>query len=115
MSIDGAPKNTTASWTQGFLDYSFDIITRDGDGNGSDDEALALGLAWERELDGKARARIEGYKIDAPTLRGETGIAELSLILTPLPSKPLTLDISLQSHTGKREGITGSFRVNYRF
>ncbi|MDR1349916.1 MAG: autotransporter domain-containing protein, partial [Zoogloeaceae bacterium] len=74
-----------------------------------------LGAAWEHEFDGKAKARYYDDPIDAPKLKGDTGMLEVGLTLTPAPNQPLTLDFGLQGYTGKREGATGSFRVNYAF
>jgi outer membrane autotransporter protein len=74
-----------------------------------------IGLAWEHEFDGEARAKTNGYKIDAPELKGDTGSIELGLSMTPAPNNPLSLDIGLQGYAGQREGVTGSVRVNYRF
>jgi hypothetical protein len=48
-------------------------------------EAYA-GLACNREYDGEAKATTRGYRIDAPNLKGHTGIAEVGLRATP--SKP---------------------------
>jgi autotransporter-associated beta strand protein len=73
------------------------------------------GVAYEHEFDGKAKARIDGYKIEAPKLKGDSGIVELGLTLNPANNKPLTFNFEVQSHSGKREGVTGSLRVNYKF
>ncbi|MDR3299291.1 MAG: autotransporter outer membrane beta-barrel domain-containing protein [Candidatus Accumulibacter sp.] len=73
------------------------------------------GVAYEHEFDGKAKARIDGDKIEAPKLNGDSGVFELGLTLNPANNKRLTLDLGIQGNTGKREGVTGSFRVNYRF
>jgi hypothetical protein len=35
--------------------------------------------------------------------------------MKPSPSLPLTIDLGVQGYTGKRDGVTGSFRLNYRF
>jgi outer membrane autotransporter protein len=74
-----------------------------------------VGAAWEHEYDGKAKASIYGYKLDAPKLRGDTGMAEIGFHLTPTQNKALTLDIGVQAHTGKREGVTGSLQVKWAF
>ncbi|MDR1648068.1 MAG: autotransporter outer membrane beta-barrel domain-containing protein, partial [Zoogloeaceae bacterium] len=76
---------------------------------------LYLGAAWEREYDGKAKASIHGYRLDTPKLKGNTGMLEAGFTLNPTAEKPLTLEFGVQGYTGRREGITGSFRVNYRF
>ena len=74
-----------------------------------------LGAAWEHEFDGKARAATNGYDIDAPNLRGDTGIGEVGLSLTPSVDLPLTVDLGVQGYTGKREGVTGSVQVKWEF
>ena len=74
-----------------------------------------IGAAWEHEFDGKARARTNGFDIDAPNLRGNTGIGELGLSLTPSADLPLTVDLGVQGYTGKREGVTGSLMVKWEF
>lgn len=74
-----------------------------------------LGAAWEHEFDGRARAATNGYDIDAPNLRGDTGIGELGLSLTPSVDLPLTVDLGVQGYTGKREGVTGSVQVKFEF
>ncbi|MDR0577290.1 MAG: autotransporter outer membrane beta-barrel domain-containing protein [Candidatus Accumulibacter sp.] len=72
------------------------------------------GLAYEHEFDGKAKATMNDHEIpNAPKLKGGTGIAELGLTLTP--TRPVSIDLSLQGHAGKREGATGSLRVRYEF
>ncbi|MDR1275006.1 MAG: autotransporter-associated beta strand repeat-containing protein, partial [Candidatus Accumulibacter sp.] len=73
------------------------------------------GIAVEREFGGEAKATTNGYKIDAPTLKGNTGIGEIGITSTPTAGKPLFLDFGIQGYAGKREGVTGSLRVNYFF
>ena len=74
-----------------------------------------IGAAWEHEFDGKARAKTNGFDIDAPNLRGNTGIGELGLSLTPSADLPLTIDLGVQRYTGKHEGVTGSLMVKWEF
>jgi outer membrane autotransporter protein len=73
------------------------------------------GLAYDREYDGEAKVTTKGYRIDAPDLKGNTGIGEIGLKATPRPGQPFHLDFGLQGYTGKQEGITGSFRMRYFF
>ncbi|MDR1350785.1 MAG: autotransporter outer membrane beta-barrel domain-containing protein, partial [Zoogloeaceae bacterium] len=73
------------------------------------------GLAGEQEFDGKAKAKAFGYPIKSPDLKGFTSIGEFGLTLIPAQNKALTLDIGLQGYVGKREGVTGTARVNYAF
>jgi autotransporter-associated beta strand protein len=74
-----------------------------------------VGAAWEHEFDGRARATTNGFSIDAPSLRGDTGIGELGLTLTPSATLPLSFDLGVQGYTGKREGVTGSLRIRLEF
>ncbi len=74
-----------------------------------------VGAAWEHEFDGTARATSLGYDLDAPSLKGDTGIGELGLSWTPSATTPLTIDLSVQGYTGVREGYTGSFMVKWEF
>ncbi|MDR1036321.1 MAG: S8 family serine peptidase [Deltaproteobacteria bacterium] len=81
-----------------------------------DDRAtLYLGAAWEREFDGKARAWAGGFPVDAPSLRGGTGVVELGLVLRPSPSAPLSLELGVQGHAGGRRGIAGGLQIGFEF
>jgi hypothetical protein len=40
---------------------------------------------------------------------------EAGLSVTPGPTQPLSLKFGIQGYAGKREGVTGSFKLNYRF
>ncbi|MDR2364414.1 MAG: autotransporter domain-containing protein [Zoogloeaceae bacterium] len=78
-----------------------------------------VGLAWEHEFDGKANAKLNvaGFerKLDAPELKGSSGIAEVGFTLTPAANKNIVVDIGLQGYFGKREGTTGSAQLKYEF
>lgn len=74
-----------------------------------------IGAAWEHEFDGEAHATTNGFDIDRPNLRGDTGIGEIGLALTPSADLPLTIDLGVQGYTGEREGVTGSMLINFRF
>ena len=79
------------------------------------------GLAWEHEFNGTSRAtltpagRDERFKIDAPRLKGGTGIAELGLTVTPSTTLPLNINLGIQGYTGRRDGMSGTVRVEYAF
>ncbi|MDR1936511.1 MAG: autotransporter outer membrane beta-barrel domain-containing protein, partial [Candidatus Accumulibacter sp.] len=73
------------------------------------------GLAWEHEFDGKAKATAYGYRIDAPDLKGDTGIVEFGLSLTPSKNTPVSIDLGLQGYAGTREGVSGGIKLEYRF
>ena len=77
--------------------------------------ANVTGLAYEHELDGKARATTYGYSIDSPKLTGGTGIGELGFSLKPSKDLPLYFDLGVQGYVGKRERVTGSLQVRFEF
>ena len=74
-----------------------------------------VGLAYEHEFDGKARATTNGFALPAPSMRGDTGIGELGLSLKPSQIVPLSFDLGMQGYVGKREGVTGSLQMKYEF
>lgn len=74
-----------------------------------------VGAAYEHEFDGKAKATTNGFAIDAPSLRGDTGIGEIGLTFTPSKNLPVSFDLGVQGYVGKREGITGSLQVKLEF
>ncbi len=74
-----------------------------------------VGAAYEHEFDGKARATTNGFSIDAPDIKGGTGIGEVGLTLKPSQALPLSFDLGLQGYVGKREGVTGSLQVKFEF
>ena len=74
-----------------------------------------IGAAWEHEFDGKERSTSYGYDLRSPTLRGDTGIGELGISLTPSLQLPLTITMGGQVYIGKREGVTGTLQLFYAF
>jgi hypothetical protein len=62
------------------------------------------------------RAKVyRDYAITAPDVKGGTGIGEIGQKMNPTPSQPLSIDLGLRGHAGKREGVTGSLRVKWEF
>ncbi|MDR0379915.1 MAG: autotransporter outer membrane beta-barrel domain-containing protein [Candidatus Accumulibacter sp.] len=74
-----------------------------------------LGLTWEREFDGRTTARSYGLPLDAPNVRGNTGIVEFGLSLCPTLGSPLSIELDVRGYGGEREGISGGLRMEYRF
>ena len=74
-----------------------------------------VGAAWEYEFGGKAKATTNDFAIDAPDLKGSTGIGELGFTLKPSATLPLSFDLGVQGYVGKREGVTGSLQVKWEF
>ncbi|MDR2892520.1 MAG: autotransporter-associated beta strand repeat-containing protein [Deltaproteobacteria bacterium] len=85
------------------------------------------GAYWEHEFDGKAGSTVNGQNIDAPSLKGDTGMAEFGLSFRPFAASageagtaqnsdlPLSFELGLQAYTGKREGVSGSLQVKLEF
>jgi outer membrane autotransporter protein len=74
-----------------------------------------IGAAYEHEFGGRQKAATYGYAIDAPSLRGGTGVGEIGLALKPSTTLPLSLDLGLTGYTGKREGLAGSLSIRWEF
>jgi outer membrane autotransporter protein len=74
-----------------------------------------IGAAYEHEMDGEANATTLGVPIEAPRMKGGTGIGELGIKIRPGAGVPFTADLGVQGYAGKREGVTGSltFRVEF--
>ena len=72
-----------------------------------------IGVAYEHEFDGKARATTYGQDIKAPSLKGDTGIGELGV--TFKHQNGLSLDLGLSGYVGKRQGVVGNMMVKYEF
>jgi hypothetical protein len=77
------------------------------------------GAAWEHEFDGEASAKVVtkrgSAKIDAPEMKGSTGIVEFGLVFNPADNKNLSIDVGIQGYGGKRQGATGSAQLKYKF
>jgi autotransporter passenger strand-loop-strand repeat protein/autotransporter-associated beta strand protein len=76
---------------------------------------LYAGAYWEHEFNGKLMATVNGNSIDAPSLKGNTGMGELGLTLSGSEKLPMSLDVGLQGYTGKHKGVTGSVLFKLEF
>lgn len=80
-----------------------------------DQTRVWAGAAWEHEFDGVARATVYGFDTPSPSLKGDTGVFELGLTLTPSSRQALSIDIGLQGYVGRRQGFGGAAAVKYAF
>lgn len=80
----------------------------------SEGNELYAGLYWEYEFSGKACASFMGYEAPSPSLRGGSALLELGWRFQPKDSR-VSYDLNLSGWQGKREGVTGSARVNWAF
>jgi hypothetical protein len=74
-----------------------------------------IGAAYEHEFDGKAKATTYGQSIDAPKLKGGTGIGEVGVNIRPVAGTPLSFDLGVQGYLGVRQGLGGSLQLKYDF
>ncbi|CAM5199032.1 hypothetical protein CDEN61S_02496 [Castellaniella denitrificans] len=80
-----------------------------------DQTRVWAGAAWEHEFDGVARATVYGFDTPSPSLKGDTGVFELGLGITPTRNQALSIDVGLQAYVGRREGFGGAAAVKYAF
>nr|WP_315410625.1 autotransporter outer membrane beta-barrel domain-containing protein [uncultured Selenomonas sp.] len=80
----------------------------------SEGNELYAGLFWEYEFSGKVCASFMGYEAPSPSLRGGSALLELGWRFQPKDSR-VSYDLNLSGWQGKREGVTGSARVNWAF
>ncbi len=74
-----------------------------------------VGLAYEYEFDGEARATVKGFSTPAPSIKGSSGLVELGYILQPQGVNDPTINIGLQSWGGKKQGFTGNVDFVWTF
>ncbi|MBQ8698711.1 MAG: autotransporter outer membrane beta-barrel domain-containing protein, partial [Schwartzia sp.] len=72
------------------------------------------GLAYEHELDGKARGTAGGVPIRAADTGGGSVRAELGATFAPYNS-PWSLDFNVTGFAGTKQGVTGGVRVAFMF
>ena len=77
--------------------------------------SLYAGAAWEHEFNGRSRATTYGMEAPAPTMKGDTGVFDLGLSLSPAAMPNLTLEAGLTGYAGTRQGIGGNVLVRYEF
>ncbi len=73
------------------------------------------GVAYEYEFDGKSKGSVYGYDIKDADLGGGSFVGELGFSWLPTNKDNLRLNVALEGFAGKREGVMGSFRLDYRF
>ena len=74
-----------------------------------------IGAAMEHVFNGDADTSVNGVSINAPTLRGNTGIGELGLKMKPSANSPWQFDVGAKGYVGKREGVSGNITATYSF
>jgi outer membrane autotransporter protein len=72
-----------------------------------------FGLAYEHDFGGKANSTIDGRAVEAPTLNGSTGMGEAGVAIDT--GTPLNLELGVQGYVGKRQGVSGSMVLDFKF
>ncbi|MDR2199766.1 MAG: autotransporter domain-containing protein [Deltaproteobacteria bacterium] len=77
--------------------------------------AAYAGAAFEHEFEGEAGAMTNGFYIPQPKLKGSMAIGELGLSLRPALDGRFSIDLGVQGHIGKRQGVAGSLNFKFSF
>ena len=76
---------------------------------------MQIGLAYQHEFDGKADSTVNGSAIEAPSMKGNTGILAVGLTKENKNGKGPKLDIGLQGFCGKTKGVIGTTQASWNF
>ena len=75
-----------------------------------------VGIAYDHEFDSEVAARAYGFKLDKPSLEGDTGIVEAGISMKPVSTiDALSVDVTGQGFIGRREGGGGGLKIKYQF
>ena len=74
-----------------------------------------VGLAYEYEFDGEARATVKGFSTPSPSIKGSSGLLELGYILQPKGANDPMVNIGLQGWGGRKQGFSGSVNFVWKF
>ena len=75
-----------------------------------------VGVYYDYEFDGEASGSVYGNSLKSTDVGGGTVIGELGLTVIPCAANQnVSLDFGVQGHTGRRDGVAGSFRANIKF
>lgn len=74
-----------------------------------------VGVAYEYEFNGEARATVKGFSTPSPSIKGSSGLLELGYILQPKAANDPAINIGLQGWGGKKQGFTGNVNFVWTF
>lgn len=74
-----------------------------------------VGVAYEYEFNGEARATVKGFSTPSPSIKGSSGLLELGYILQPQAANDPAINIGLQGWGGKKQGFTGNVNFVWTF
>ncbi|MBR1375746.1 MAG: hypothetical protein IJ566_06650 [Cardiobacteriaceae bacterium] len=78
--------------------------------NSSENVKFFAGAAYEYEMNGKANAEYQGYRLPTPSIKGSTAIGEVGIAVK---SGKTQFETSLQGFGGKRKGAMLKFGVRF--
>ncbi len=100
-------KNSTSSRVQLKEQYNF---------KSSEQITLYLSGTYEYEFNGKGKASVSGVSIDAPSVKGSTGILEAGIKAMPITdNKDFKVNVGVKGYGGKRNGVSANAFVEYDF
>ncbi len=70
-------------------------------------------LAWEREHKGAIKGSLYNRQMPSLNLKGDTGIIEAGVILTPQPN--LNINLGVKGGFGNRKSIEANADIKYDF
>lgn len=73
-----------------------------------------IGVYYEREFNGDARAAVAGYSTATPSLKGNSGIFEIGWLHQPKNSN-FTLNLGAVAACGKQRGAAGKVSLMWKF
>ena len=74
-----------------------------------------VGLAYEYEFDGEARASVKGFSTPSPSIKGSSGMFEVGYIWQPKAANDPAIDLGLQGWAGKKQGLTANINFVWKF
>ena len=84
-------------------------------GDFNDYASWKVGAAYEHVFDGDAESAVNSFRLDVPSLEGDTGVFELGLRIRPSLESNWAVDLGAKGYVGDREGVTGNMTVRYSF
>lgn len=80
----------------------------------SEFSTVHVAAMYEYEFDGKAKINVSGIGVDAPGVKGSSGILELGIKTQSFAkNRDLSLNLNLQGYGGKREGAKMNATLSY--
>lgn len=74
-----------------------------------------VGMAYEYEFDGTARATVKWLSTPSPSIKGSSGMFEIGYVLKADGENGTDIELGLQNWLGKKQGVTASVNVVFKF